>query len=373
MREQDFPELDITYLDSACMSLRPEKVIRKVEEYYRQYPACTGRSSHKLADKASEELANARKAVASMIDAEAENMVFTSGTTEGINTVAKGFEFGNAVLSDREHNSNLVPWQRHEPDFFSADKFEAAKLDSMIDSETIVSTVHVSNLDGYELPLKEIAKIVRENDAYLLVDAAQSIPHQPFSVEEINPDFVAFSGHKMLGPSGTGGLYVSDRVKDNLSPLKAGGGAVKNTSRNSAVFEEFPQRMEAGLPNLAGFIGLGEAARYLQEVGMEKIAAYEEELTTQLREGLKSIDGVEIVGEEGAGVESFRVDNVNSSQAAQMLDRKDIAVRSGMHCLHMMHGEKELEPSVRASLHLYNSTEDIEKLISELKQIALLS
>lgn len=374
MKEQDFPELDVTYLDSACMSLRPEQVIDKIEDYYRDYPACPGRSGHRKARKATKELEEARKKVASLIDAEPENIVFNSGTTEGINTVAKGFEFEKVILSDREHNSNLLPWQEYGPEFISTvGGFDLEELEEKIEPDTLVSVVHVSNLDGYELPVKEISKIVQENDAYLLVDAAQSIPHQPFSVKELEPDFVAFSGHKMLGPSGTGALFVSDRAKDRLEPLHKGGGAVSDAGRNSAKFRDFPHRMEAGLPNLAGFIGLGEAAAYLQDIGMDNIERHEKELTAKLRRGLKEIECVEIVGEEGTGVESFRIKKVDSTQVAQLLDKKDIAVRSGYHCLHMLHNERGIEPSVRASLHLYNDKEDIDELLEELESIALLS
>lgn len=374
MKEKDFPELDITYLDSACMSLRPKQVIDKIEEYYTEYPACPGRSGHEKARKATDELESAREKVASLIDAEPENIVFNSGTTEGINTVANGFNFEKVILSDREHNSNLLPWQEYNPEFISTvDGFDLNELEEKIEPEALVSVVHVSNLDGYELPIKEISKIVRENDAYLLIDAAQSIPHQPFSVKEIKPDFVAFSGHKILGPSGTGALFVSDTVKDRLQPLHKGGGAVSDADRVSAKFQDFPHRMEAGLPNLAGFIGLGEAASYLQEVGMERIEEHEKMLTSKLRQGLQEINGVDLVGEKGTGIESFRVENVDSTQVAQLLDKQDIAVRSGYHCLHMMHNERDIEPSVRASLHLYNNEEDIEELLDEVRSIAQLS
>ncbi|MFB6203191.1 MAG: aminotransferase class V-fold PLP-dependent enzyme [Candidatus Nanohaloarchaea archaeon] len=376
MRSQDFPDLDVTYLDSACMSLRPRRVIQKIEEYYREYPVCTGRSAHSLAERASEELETARNRTADLIDAEPGDLMFTSGTTEGINTVARGTCFEKVVVSDREHNSNLVPWQRRDVELSTVSTREGldlAELESEVSEDVLVSMVHVSNIDGYELPMAEISRVVHENGGYLMIDAAQSIPHQPFSVEELRPDAVAFSGHKMCGPSGTGGLYLSDRMKEKVSPLTTGGGAVRSSTYSSADRREFPHGMEAGLPDVAGFIGMGEAAAYLEEIGMEKIQDHEEELTEEMRSGLEGIDGVETVGLEGTGIVSFKVSGVDNNQVAAMLDRKDVAVRSGMHCVHSWFNSREEKGSVRASLHLYNDEEDVQKLLTEVRRIAQLS
>ncbi|MFB6216261.1 MAG: aminotransferase class V-fold PLP-dependent enzyme, partial [Candidatus Aenigmatarchaeota archaeon] len=304
MREQDFPELDQVYLDSACMSLRPKSVIDKVKEYYTVYPVCPGRSNHSLSERATEELGDAREEVAEFIDASPENLVFTSGTTESINTVARGFSTGRVVLSDREHNSNLVPWQNSNKKMIEVETGEnfIPRLDSRVEEGDLVSLVHVSNLDGYEIPMEEVSKVVEENNAFLMVDAAQSIPHRKVSVKNIQPDFMAFSGHKMCGPSGTGALYVSDRVKDELEPLKTGGGAVMNSTFDSFEPREFPQSMEPGLPNVAGLIGMGTAAEYLQEVGMDNIERHEEKLSEKIYRGIKEINGVENVGSRNPGV-----------------------------------------------------------------------
>ncbi|MCJ7479008.1 MAG: cysteine desulfurase [Candidatus Nanohaloarchaeota archaeon QJJ-7] len=375
MRKQDFSVAEeVTYLDSACMSLRPEKVIERIEEYYREFPACPGRSVHSLSRRAEESIEETRGKVADLIGASPDNIVLTSGTTEGINLVSHSLDFSKSVISDREHNSNLVPWQRRgEVEVIGTeDGFDLEQLDETVEEGDLVSVVHVSNLDGWELPVEEIVKVAKENGAYTLVDAAQSIPHQPFSVGEVGADLVAFSGHKMLGPSGTGALYASDRVKDEIEPFITGGEAVSNTTYESAEFQEFPHRMEAGLPNVAGIAGLGAAVDYLQEVGMERIEEHEEELTARMREGLEQVDGVEPVGKEGSGIESFRLENVEPHQAAMMLDDRDIAVRSGMHCVHSWFNSREKGSSVRASLYLYNDEEDVNKFLDAVEKLAVL-
>lgn len=373
--KKDFPVLDDgkTYLDSACMTLRPKQVIGEVEDYYRNLSSCPGRSSHSLAEKTTEKIEGSRKAIAEMIKTDKENIVFTSGTTESINTVAEGFNFNKVIISDKEHNSNILPWQKQEKKVISTlGRFDLERLDQQIGENDLVSVVHKSNLDGSELPIEKISNIVQENNAHLLVDAAQSIGHQKVSVKDIDPDFMAFSGHKMLGPSGTGILYVADRVKEDLEPLKRGGGAVKNTSFKDATPTEFPQRMEAGLPNAAGIIGLKPAADYLKNYGLENISRHEENLTNYFYEQLEDIDGVSNVGRKGTGVFSVCVEGVSSHQAALMLDRKNIMVRSGKHCVHPWFEKYGEQPTLRASLHLYNDKEDIRTLVEELEKIAKL-
>lgn len=377
MRRKDFPPLkkDLIYLDSACMSLRPEKVIEAVEKYYREYPACPGRSHHSLSKKASEKLAEARKKTAEFIGTGPENLMFTSGTTEGINTVARGFETGKVFLSDREHNSNLTPWQRKNCSIQvldTQDGLDLERLESEIGEGDLLSLVHVSNLDGMKLEVEKAAEIAREAGAYTLVDAAQSLPHMPLDVSEFPLDFLAFSGHKMLGPSGTGGLYVSERAKQEIEPLKTGGGAVKDSTYRVNSRKSFPQGFEAGLPNVAGLIGLGEAVKYLENVGMEKIQGHERKLTEKLEKGLESLEGISYVS-KGSGVITFWINGVDSHQAALMLDRQDIAVRSGRHCLHSWFEKQDMDPGIRASLHLYNNEEDIQRLMEELEKLSYLS
>ncbi|MDY6770686.1 MAG: aminotransferase class V-fold PLP-dependent enzyme [Candidatus Nanohaloarchaea archaeon] len=374
MREDDFPDLDTVYLDSACMSLRPEQVIASVKQYYDEYPVCPGRGNYQLSKKATQELENARSQIADFISADTEDVMLTSGTTESINTVAASFPADKVILSDREHNSNLIPWQEHGYDIDiveTGDEF-IPQLASSVQEGDLVSLVHVSNLDGYEIPVKEASEIVRENGAYLLLDAAQSIPHHPFSVKETEPDFVAFSGHKMCGPSGTGGLYASERVKDMIDPLMTGGGSVTDSTFTSHDEKAYPHGMESGLPNIAGLIGMGSAARYLDSIGMETIRSHEETLSQQLYEEISDIDSVRNVGSTNPGVISLRIGSLDPNQAAIMLDQRDIAVRSGMHCVHSWFHHHGKDPTIRVSLHLYNNSDDITELIAALKEISVL-
>jgi cysteine desulfurase/selenocysteine lyase len=378
MKREDFPPLqnkDLIYLDSACMALRPEKVIEVVEEYYREYPACPGRSHHSMSEKASEELEEARKKVANFIGAERDRLIFTSGTTEGLNTVAKSFTGEKVFISDREHNSGLVPFQEEGYEIEVLDTEEGlnfSRLESEISEGDLVSLVHVSNLDGKELDVDRAAEIARENDAYIMVDAAQSAPHRPINVSRFSVDYLAFSGHKMLGPSGTGGLYVSERGQEKISPLKTGGGAVKSTTYSGAEYRGFPHCFEAGLPNVAGFIGLGAAVDYLESIGMKNVQEHERMLTLKLQDGLGGLEKIRYVS-KGAGVVSFWIEDMDSHQAALMLDEQGVAVRSGMHCVHSWFEDREERPGVRASMHLYNNKEDIEKLVEEIEKLAYIA
>jgi cysteine desulfurase/selenocysteine lyase len=376
MNRGDFPRLDgIHYLDSACMSLRPRQVIDKVEEYYTEYPSCPGRSNYSMAERATEELESARESVAELVGTAPENIVLNSGTTEGINTVARGFDFEDVVVSDREHNSNLLPWQERGAEITAIptdDGFDFSRLKSEVSEGDMVSVVHTSNLDGYTLPVGEIVEAAHDRGARVLVDAAQSVPHQPVDVEDIGADFVAFSGHKMLGPSGTGVLYVDPEVQEELGALNTGGGAVEDAGFETSEPKDFPHRMEAGLPNIAGLVGLGRAAEYISDIGMGRIHSHEQELSQRLRDGIGDIGSVSEVGREAPGVFSLAVDGVDPHQVSLMLDQRDIAVRSGMHCLHSWFHSRSQEPTVRASLHLYNDENDIDALTQALNQIAVL-
>lgn len=372
MRKEEFPQLekDITYLDSACMSLRPHKVLDKVNEYYREYSGCSGRSGHSLSRKAQKELENSRRKVSRFIDAEPEELMFTSGTTESINTVAQGLDFERVFLTEKEHNSNRAVFQALGVETVNMKDADPEFLKKTLGKDDLVSLLHVSNLDGEVSDIEEICKIAREKQAYTLIDAAQSIPHRPFSVKEIDPDFVAFSGHKMLGPTGTGALYVAERVQDELSPLKYGGGAVSNSSFSDHERQSFPQGFEPGLKNLAGFIGLGAAVDYLEDIGMDRVQSHEEKLTKQMISGLEEMD-VKVLN-KGPGIVSVVPNSMSSHEASEILDRRGVKVRAGQHCVHPWFKDKDFEGTLRASLHLYNDEEDVEEFLEVMRKVSML-
>jgi cysteine desulfurase/selenocysteine lyase len=393
----DFPILEngiggkpIVYFDSACMSLRPRQVMQVMNEYYEEYPACAGRSVHKLSKKVTDKVAEARRTIAKFLGARKdEEIIFTRNTTEGINLVSRSLKLnrGDAVItSDREHNSNLLPWQllskrsgvEHKI-VYSTDnmEFDLEKFEGMMsDKVKLVSIVHTSNLDGYTLPAGEIVKIAHEHGALVMLDGAQSAPHMPLDMRRLNVDFFALSGHKMLGPAGTGVLYGKYELLEKMEPFIIGGSTVQDSTYDSYVLLKPPEKFEAGLQNYAGSMGLAEAARYLERVGREKIEKHEKELNKFISERLMQMEGVSIIGpkqvELRGGSVSFNVEGMDFHDIAIMLDESNIMVRSGQHCVHSWFNAHKIPGCVRASLYLYNTKEEAEKFLNAMTEIAKL-
>lgn len=391
--KKDFPILEksnLIYFDNACMTLRPKQVIEEMNRYYYEFPACTGRSMHRLATMATDEMEKAREKVRKFLNAgKKEEIVFTKNTTEAINLIANSFKFEKdsvVVTSDREHNSNLLPWQllhkkkgvRHLVCKSNAlEEFSLENFSEMFRNNNValVSMVHCSNIDGYELPVKEIIKIAHENNAVVLLDAAQSAPHKKVDVKKLDADFLAFSGHKACGPSGTGILYGKKGLLEKLDLFFVGGSTVTNSSYESAEIEKVPARFEAGLQNIAGNIGFGKACEYLQEIGLEKIETHEMELNKLLQEGLQEIDKVELIGVKDAnkktGITSFNLGKMNPVDLCIMLSSsRNIALRGGMHCVHSWFNSRKLRGSARASLYFYNTKEEVKIFLEEIKKVA---
>jgi cysteine desulfurase/selenocysteine lyase len=387
---QDFPVFDkgITYMDSACMSLKPRQVLWAMNEYYNEYPACVGRSNHRLGERAKNAYEEARKTMAKFICAKPEEIIFTRNTTEGINLVAHSLELkkGDAVLgTDKEHNSNLVPWQllsargvRHavvrskDDNTFDMDKFTALLKKNV----RLVSMVHTSNLDGVTNPAREIVKAAHDNGSLVLLDCAQSAPHKEIDVGRIGADFIAFSGHKMLGPTGTGVLYARKDAVKRLKPFMTGGDTVKNTTYEGHELLEPPALFEAGLQDYAGMIGMAAAAKYLKSVGLNDIEKHEVGLNRKLSEGLVQLGG-QIIGPSDAGlrggVTSFNIEGIDYHQVALMLDKvAGVMVRSGQHCVHSWFNAHGIKGSVRSSLYLYNNEKDIDVFIDGMRKISRL-
>ena len=382
---KDFPVIEpsankgkLVYFDSACQSLRPRSVIEAVNEYYVKYSACNGRSMHKLAAAVTQKCDESRIFIAWFIGAvRKEEVIFTRNTTEGINLVANSLELhpGETVLiSGKEHNSNLIPWQMLvkrrgiylkileplEDGSFDLIAFEKALTPDV----KLVSMGYSSNLDGVTIPAEQVIKLAHKHGALVMLDAAQAAPHRKLNVRALDVDFLAFSGHKMLGPSGTGILYGKYSLLTKISPFLVGGDTVANSTYDSCEFLPVPEKFEAGLQDYAGIIGLGEAARYLQEIGFDAIQKQEFILTSAIYEGIKDIPGIHVIGpcdpKLRGGITTFYVDEIYSHRIALMLDQMaNICVRSGMHCVHSWFNARQIKGSVRASVYFYNTLEEV--------------
>lgn len=406
----DFPVLQnnsgVIYFDNACMSLKPRPVLEAMEEYYTQYSGCHGRSAHQFSKKTTEKFEEARAKIANFINADSKEIVFTGNTTEGINLLASQviFSFQSSIfnkanhkeksviiISDKEHNSNLVPWLRLKKQ--GAVKLEVIKtnevgqldlvgLENVLQSSSeklrvtdyglLITINHISNLDGVVNPVEEIIKIAHDHNALVHLDAAQSAPHLPIDVKKLGVDFLSFSGHKMLGPTGTGVFYARKELLEKMEPLNVGGGTVVGTTLEGFEFLTAPEKFEAGLQDYAGVIGLGAAADYLREVGLENVHKHEVLLNKKLRNALSSMGNIGLIGpiENETSVTSFTVENIDAHQVAQLLDKTaKIMVRSGQFCVHSWFAEREIEGAVRVSLYLYNTEEEIEKFVEALEKI----
>jgi cysteine desulfurase/selenocysteine lyase len=394
---KDFPILGkkvngkpIVYLDNACMTLRPMPVIDKINEYYTEYPACGGRSHHKLSMKVSEEVAKARKALQNFFGAKKEEeIVFTKNTTEAINLVSHSLklEKGDVIIqTDKEHSSNLVPWQMmkekgvvrkvvmgKKDNTFDLDAFEAMVGEAGKDLK-LVSMVHTSNLDGTTIPAKEMIKIAHDHGALVLLDGAQSAPHKDIDVRQLDVDFFACSGHKMLGPSGIGMLYAKQDLLEKLPPFITGGETIHDSTYDSFELEKPPAKFEAGLQHYAGIIGFGAAVEYLKGIGMANIEEHELELNKKITESALALEGIRLIGPEDpalrAGIFNFNIEGMDPHNVAIMSDEAhNVMLRSGAHCVHSWFNAHNMKGSVRASLYLYNTLEECDTFIESLKDV----
>lgn len=378
----------LIYFDSACMTPCPRPVLQTLMDYNQKFFSCGGRSNTRLGQQVDEKIEEARQAAAKFIGASRpEEIIFTKNTTEGLNLVARGLNWksGDRVLiSDREHNSNLVIWQELQKEkglnlmvlpSKSDETFDLACLEKELKKGIkLVSMVYTSNLDGYTLPVEEIVKLSHQNDALAMLDGAQAAPHRPINVKKMGVDFLAFSGHKLCGPSGTGVLYGRFSLLEKLTPLLWGGHAVLESSYESFTPEEIPTRFEAGLQNYGGILGLGEAIKFVSQVGFETITRQEFELNYYLTRELSQMPGIKIIGpvdpKMRAGIVNFYHEKMESHQISLLLDESaNILTRSGRHCVHSWYQSRRLKDSVRASFYFYNTMEEAEKFVAVLKKI----
>ena len=377
---------DLIYLDSAATSLSPESVIAAMIEYEHFYRANVGRGVHRLSQIATQRYWHAHEKVAQFIGGKQGITVFTKNCTEAITTVARGlsFEPGDHIITTIfEHHSNLLPWKELEKKGVHVERVPMTSeflldMDALTRACTkdtkLIAVCHVSNVFGSILPIEKIAALCKEHNALLLVDGSQSVPHLPVDVQQMGCDFFCFSGHKMLGPTGTGVLWIREGTPP-LTPLMIGGGSVEHLSQEGYTLASGYARYEAGTPNISGGIGLGAAVDYLQTFGMEAVRAHEQLLSKALINGLKEIQGVTVYAPsdltQHTSVISFTVDGYHPHEVAQYLDEEaDIMVRSGHHCCMPAMECLDIPGTVRASLHLYSSPSDIEALIAGVKRLA---
>lgn len=379
---EDFPllqERDISYLDNAATSQKPEEVLEAIEQFYEQNNANVGRGIYDLAGDATESYREARKTVAEFIGASEDEIVFVRNTTEAENLVAEAFDFeGDIVLSEMAHHSEQLPWRRkaeedgREVDYLKTEdgQISVESAREKIGQDTgLVAISHISNVFGAENPVEEIIELAHENDAVVVLDAAQSVPHMSVDVKELDADFVCFSGHKMLGPTGIGVLYGRKKLLENMQPYQVGGGMISKVTEEEVSYQRPPGKFEAGTENVAGAVGLAAAVNYLERVGLENIYSHDKKLCSEMVERLQELEPVNVISPKDATVVSFTVHGVHPHDVAEILNSEDVAVRAGHHCAQPLMQKLGVSGTVRASPYLYNTEEDVDALVEGVKKV----
>ena len=391
---KDFSILDqivndepLVYLDNAATTQKPTQVLEAIAAYYAKDNANVHRGVHTLAERATAAYEAARERVRSFIHAAStKEVLFTRGTTTSLNWVARYAESvlqpGDEVLiSVMEHHSNIIPWQeackktgaRLIYAYLKDGMLDLADFRSKLTEKTrFVALAHVSNVLGVVNPIKEIAELVHQTNALLVVDGAQSVPHMKIDVQDLDVDFFAFSGHKMLGPTGIGVLYGKEELLEQMSPVEFGGEMIDFVYEQEATWKELPWKFEAGTPNIAGAIGLAAAIDYLDKIGMETVHQYEQELIAYVFPKLQAVEGLTIYGSEDltqrSGVISFNLAGLHPHDVATALDYEGVAVRAGHHCAQPLLSYLGVAATVRASFYLYNTKADCDKLVEALQK-----
>ena len=399
--KSDFPILKrkvrggntLIYLDSGATSQKPEIVIEAEANFYRTKNAAVHRGAHLVAEEASEVYEGARENIARFIGAQSDEVIFTKSATESLNLIA--YSLGNPeskfhlksgdeiVVSEMEHHANLIPWQQLAKrvgakltwfKITDEGRLDLSDIDKLINKKTkIVAITHQSNVLGTIVPLAQITKAAHAVGAVVVLDACQSAPHFAVDVKKLEVDFLAFSGHKVLGPTGIGILWGKVELLDQLEPSLFGGSMVDSVTMQGATWAKAPRKFEAGVPNMAQAVGLSAAIDYISEIGMDKVAQHEQDLTKQLISGLQNISGVQVVGpvdmKDRGGVVSFTVDGVHPHDVGQYLDQFGIAVRTGHHCAWPLMRRLNLVGTTRASFHLYNDENEVKVLLDTVSKI----
>ena len=399
INKKDFPLLEnnfknknkIIYLDHAATTQKPIQVIEKLDEYYRNFNANVHRGAHQLSAKATEEFENARSLIAQYVNANStKEIIFTRNATEAINLAARSWgeftlkENDEILLSIMEHHSNIVPWQmvaaknKCKLKFVGIDqngRLDIDDLKSKLTTKTkLLSLLHISNTLGCCNPIKEITKLAKKQGSLVLLDACQSLAHQKLDVRDLGIDFLAGSGHKLCGPTGIGFLWSKKEILEKIPPFFGGGEMIQDVYQETSTWAELPHKFEAGTPAIAEAIGLAEAIKYINNIGLENIKCYEKEITKYLFEQLNQIEDLKIIGPSPkidpnrASLATFYVKGIHSNDIAEILDTKGICIRSGHHCCQPLHRHIGINSTARVSMNFTTNQEEINTFIEKLKE-----
>jgi len=388
MNRNDFPMIDTNYiyLDNGATTWKPKVVIDKINEYYQKYTANAHRGDYDISLKVDNEYESARDTIKEFINAKTrQEIVFTSGTTDSMNLIAEGFFKQNlepgdeVIITESEHASNVLPWFKLAKTNGIVVKFcplddshyvTLNNIKNIVSPKTkVISLAMITNVIGDIRPIKEICSYAHENNIFVVVDGAQSVPHIKTDVQDLDCDFLAFSGHKMCGPTGIGVLYGKYELLDAIEPRNLGGGMNESFDTVDDVYlKPLPTRLEAGTPNIEGVIGLGAAATYLMDIGLDNIMSHERDLRSKLVNKLKEIKHINIINEESDScIVAFNVDGIFAQDVAVYLNKYNICVRAGNHCAKILKNEVGVKNTVRVSIYLYNTLEEINKLVELLE------
>ncbi|WP_172373105.1 cysteine desulfurase [Sporosarcina jiandibaonis] len=386
--EQEINGHPLVYLDSAATSQKPQQVIDAISNYYEKDNSNVHRGVHTLGNQATEAYEGARDKVRDFINAKSrEEIIFTRGTTTSINIVAQSYGRANVgegdeiVITHMEHHSNIIPWQQLAREKGAVLKFIDLEADGTITLEKvrevvtertkIVSIMHVSNVLGTVNPIKEITEIAHENGAIMVVDGAQAAPHMKVDVQHLDCDFYAFSGHKMVGPTGIGVLYGKKELLNKMEPVEFGGEMIDFVGLYESTWKELPWKFEGGTPIIAGAVGLGAAIDYLEEIGLDNVEKHEQHLAEYAMNRMSEVEGITIYGplepEKRASLITFNLNDVHPHDLATVLDMHGIAVRAGHHCCQPLMKWLDVSATARASFYIYNTEEDVDRLVDGLR------
>ncbi len=385
--KKDFPVLkdsNLVYLDTAASSLTPSTVIDAVDTYYARYPVNVHRGVYRLSFEATQAYEDARETIAKFINASFEEVVFTRGASSALNLVALSYgmthikEGDEIIVSELEHHSSVLPWQNVARKKNAKLVYVPLDKDGRITVENfkkvlsertkVVALTHVSNVMGYITPIQDIISIAHKHAIIVIVDGAQSAPHVPLDVKKLDADFLAFSGHKMLGPTGIGVLYGKRQLLEAMEPLEYGGDMIDEVHKDNSTYKASPYKFETGTPPIAQAIGMRPAIEYLQTIGFDQIETHERFLTEKAVQGLRAIDGVTIYNPTTeTGIINFNLDGVHPHDAVSFFDEDNIALRAGHHCAQLLMKYLDVAATLRATFYLYNTDEDVERFIHSVK------